>query len=61
MQAPDAMIPDVADQKRTIAIQKHAVRLAKLRLGAGSSIAAESGSAGAGGGGNHAGLHVHFT
>jgi hypothetical protein len=50
MQAADAVIADVADQKRTIAIQQYTMRLAELSPGAGASIAAESGSASAGDG-----------
>src|ERR1700730_18432879 len=61
METPDAAIADVADQKRAIAIKQDAVWLAKLGLGAGPSIATESGSAGTGDGGDNAGFHVHFA
>ncbi len=43
----NAAVPNIADKQRAIARESDAVRLAQLRLGGGTAIAAESGLAGA--------------
>jgi len=48
MQPADAVVADVADEQRAVAIEHDAVRLPQLRLRARSAVAAESCDAGAG-------------
>ena len=40
--APDALVPDVADQKAALTIEDDAVRLAQLSLARRSAVAAET-------------------
>ncbi len=61
MQLADAVIHEIADEQVAVAIAKNAVRLAELGFVARASVAGETRDAGAGSGGDDAGLHVDFA
>jgi hypothetical protein len=61
MQPPDALVPDVANEQRAVAVEDDAVRLAQLGFDTRSAIAAESCDAGAGDRGDDLCLAIHLS